>query len=56
MDEKVKSGRKNRALGNSTENYFAGGFLVVKKCAGLSAIQTVAQPMNNTSGKRCVMN
>ena len=57
MDVKTKkSGRKNRALGDSTVNYFVRGFLVVKKCDGLSAVQVVTQPMNNTSRERCVMN
>ena len=56
MDVKIKkSGRANRALGDSTVNYFARGFLVVKKCGGLSAIQVVTQPTKNNSRERCVM-
>ena len=56
MDVKIKkSGRKNRALGNSTVHYLMGGFLVVKKCVGLSAVQVVTQPTNNTSQEQCVI-
>ena len=51
-----KSGRKNRALGDSTLNYFARGFLVVIKCGDLSAVEVVTQPTNNTSREWCVMN
>ena len=57
MDVKIKKiGRKNRALGDSTVNYFVRGFLGVKKCGGLSAVQVVTQPKNNSSRERCVMN
>ena len=53
MDVKLKkSGQKNRALGDSTVNYFVRGFLVVEKCGGLSAVQVVTQPTNNTSQER----
>ena len=57
MDVKIKkSGRKIRALGDSTMNYFARGFLVAKKCGSLSAVQVVTQPTENNSRERCVMN
>ena len=56
MDVKIKkSGRKNRAMRDSKENYFVKNSWFLK-CGGLSAVQVVTQPTNNTSRERCVMN
>ena len=48
MDVKIKKSRR--------VNFCVGGFLVVKKCGGLSAVQVVTQTPSNTSREQRVMN